>query len=483
MTRTTIVGEQRRDGQVLTGSFAGKWWLPKAKKKALFGVLSLAHDRLSLDLVGSYEPIQLMGSVTAYPVIHGTATDGKAFTLVNGLVVNESLNTRAFDVRATQLRPSAVLVGGHLADPVDARFGAAALELERMTAWASPSGFRREIKLTPDRHAKSFSFEYTVPDNVVAEIPGARITIGPGQQTVGDLIHEAGLRVAVEAQLTFERATTVDAISQAYLKPLEDLLVLATQLPTTLVSFRVSPSARAPFRWIEVIQQRLASDGAQSQRLTPHDALFLLPDLLDAAPDALARWFKAAAVLERPFELVSAVRSTPRLFLDHRFINAATAAESYHEARIGGAPFADDVWKQIVGAAVAAAPQELARLVRDRMSGMKKPSFRDRIEGLLERGGPELRSLLPDPAGVAKRASALRNPLAHGTKTGRTSRELFDATDELLLILEFHFLCEAGFSGEAAAARLRSASRSYSGLWLRSRDRDADGASGSAALG
>jgi hypothetical protein len=153
----------------------------------------------------------------------------------------------------------------------------------------------------------------------------------------------------------------------------------------------------------------------------------------------------------------------------------ATPAESYHETRFNGRSIPDDIWDMIVAAAMTATPDALLAQVRSRMAGMKKPSFPDRINGLVERGGEPLRSLLPDPEGVARRAVAIRNPLAHGTAAKASSREIVDPTDELLLLREFHFLCEAGFSQEQSAARLREASRSFSGLWPRRRHDETSG--------
>jgi hypothetical protein len=104
---------------------------------------------------------------------------------------------------------------------------------------------------------------------------------------------------------------------------------------------------------------------------------------------------------------------------------------------------------------------------------LKKTSFQDRISELIVSGGDPLRGLLPDPDGVSKRASRIRNPLAHGSAAKASSRQIFDATDELLLILEFHFLVDAGFPLDQAAERLRLGSRSHSGLWLRLREDEA----------
>jgi hypothetical protein len=65
------------------------------------------------------------------------------------MVVNETLNTAALDVPATTLRLGGVICGAHLADPVGARWSIASFELDRLTAWTSPTGFSRTIELTP----------------------------------------------------------------------------------------------------------------------------------------------------------------------------------------------------------------------------------------------------------------------------------------------------------------------------------------------
>jgi ApeA N-terminal domain 1 len=147
---------------------------------------------------------------------------------------------------------------------------------------------------------------------------------------------------------------------------------------------------------------------------------------------------------------------------------AATAAESYHEARFDGRVVSNEAWAAIVDAATGAATSaDLADQIRNRMAALNQPSLRDRIQDLVDRGGDPLRGLLPDPDGTAGRASRLRNKLSHGSSTNTRNREIFDTTDELLLVLEFHFLREAGFTDADAAARLKAASRSFSGLWLR----------------
>lgn len=455
---------------MLTGAFPGRWWRPGDRSHAVAGVLSLAYDGLALDLIGSFGRLEEIGKVSAFPVLHGTSTDGHDFTLVNALVANETLSMRALDMPATRLLPGSVLVGAHLDDPVQTEWRVASVELERITAFAAPAGFEQAIEVTEDNRLRTFGIRYTVPDSAEAAIPGAVLRIGPSQRTVGDLVHEAAIKVSVEALFELRVPAQFEELTHRFVSPLLNLVILATQKATALTTVRVAIDPKRPREWVEVVQRRNAPAGGRLKRLLPMDALFLLPDLLDAAPDALAHWFGLWPALERPLELVSAVHATPGLFLDHRFINVATAAESYHEQRIGGRAMPDDAWDAIVSAAVTAAPRSLADQVRSRMAGMKSPSFRDRINGLLERGGSDLRELLPDPERVAARAAAIRNPLAHGNAARASHREIFDATDELLLILEFHFLCDAGFTREQSAARLRAASESYSGLWLRRRD-------------
>jgi hypothetical protein len=101
------------------------------------------------------------------------------------------------------------------------------------------------------------------------------------------------------------------------------------------------------------------------------------------------------------------------------------------------------------------------------MSSMNVPSLRDRIQDLIERGGDPLRCLLPEPDTMARRASKIRNDLAHEGSTDASDQAVYDATEELLLVLDFHLLGEAGFQAEEIAHRMRQASRNYSGLWMR----------------
>ena len=454
---------------MLTGSFPGWWWQPEDPSDRVAGVLSLDYEGLSVDLIGSLSRLEDMGRVTAFPVLHGATTDGVLVTLMDSAVTRETLIMPALG-RSTRLQPGAALIGDHVADPQRGTWAGCSIELERMTAWASPFGFERSL-VNDGSRLNEASLRYDRPPSVDRQIPGAALSIGPKQTVSDDLVHEAKIVVTVEADFALDRPATLEEIYQRFFKPLLNLVILATQKPTSIISIRLAARAEAPRKWVEVVTRRPAPASEERQRLFPMDALFLLPDLLDASADALGLWYAAAAKVERAFDLVSAVRGTPRLFLDHRFLNAAIAVESYHEKRFGDRTMPKKAWDRIAVAAVEAAGNaELAVEIRNRMATLNKPSLRDRIQGLLDLGAQSLCELLPDPDGLATRASRLRNDLTHPGSIDARNDEIFDTTDELLLVLEFHFLREAGFSAEQAADRLKSASGSYSGLWLRRRE-------------
>ena len=459
---------QEHPCQVLTGSFPGTWWRPDHPDSRVAGVLTLDYDGISLELIGSFGTVEDMGRVRAYEFLHGVTTGGLLVTLMGCHVTNETLIMSAIGLRSTRLQPGAALIGDHVNDPQGASWRTCRIELERMTAWASPLGFERSLELTDSGHLKGASFRYEIPQSVVSRLPGATLSIRPRATTSGDLIHETRIAVEVEASFELDQPANLEEINQEFLKPLLNLVILATQKPTSIVKFCVAAAAGPPNRLVEVVMRRPAPASEDPRRLHSKNALFLLPDLLEASANGVALWYAAAAEVQRAFDLVFAVRNTPRLFLDHRFLNAATAAESYHEARFDRHTMPKKVWDTIVKAALGAAgTTELADQIQGRMAMLNKPSLRDRIEELIKRGGEPLRGLLPDPDGLASRAARLRNDLAHGSSATARNLELFDATDELLLVLEFHFLREAGFSAEGAADRLKAASSSYSGLWLR----------------
>jgi hypothetical protein len=454
---------------MLTGSFPGVWWQPENPDKRIAGVLSLDYEGLGVDLIGSFGRLEDMGRVTSYPVLHGTTTGGLFVTLMNAVITNESLIMSALGLRSTRLQPGAALIGGLIDDPHGGAWPNCSVELERMTAWASPPGFEHSLESRDGSHLKGASFRYDVPPSVELRIPGATLSIGPSQTISGDLIHEAKMAVTVDANFRLDRPATIEEIYQRFLKPLLNLVVLATQKPTSIITISLAAGDEAPRKWVEVVSRRPSPASEQRKRLLPMDALFLLPDLLEASADGVGLWYAAAEKVERAFDLVSAVRSTTSLFLDHRFLNAVTAAESYHEARFDRRTMSKEAWDKIVDAAAGAAPDELTEQIRNRIATLNKPSLRDRVQEIVNRGGEPLRGLLPDPDGLGLRASRLRNDLAHGGSIDARNDEIFDTTDELLLVLEFHFLREAGFSADQASDRLKAASGSYSGLWLRRR--------------
>ena len=400
----------------------------------------VGYDELSVDLIGSFTKLHESGHIATYPVLHGVTTSGLAVTLVNSQIAREGMVFGAAGIRHSSLQPAWALMGEHFTDPIRQTWRRCSIKLERMTAWASPLGLAQSIEKTADGHLKSLNLHYDVPGNVDLAIPGATLSIVPSQNIVGDFLHDATITVDVSAVFTMDEPATLEETDQRFIKPLLNLVVLATQRPTSLVTMDLAAEAETRTEtkqsWVEFVARRLAPALEEHKRLSPINALFLLPELLAAAADGVAQWYAAAVIVERAFDLVSVIRSTTSLYLDHRFLNAAIAAESYHQKRLA------------------------------RLAPLDKPSLKQRIQELVDWGADPLRGLLPDPNGLASRASRLRNALSHGS-TGTRNLGIFNTTDELLLVLEFHFLCEAGFSPTEAASRLRNASRSYSGLWLR----------------
>jgi hypothetical protein len=339
-----------------TGTLHGLWWLPEVPSTRVSGVLSLNHELLDLELIGAFGPLGEMGRVQGYPVVHGTTTDGLRVTLIDAIVTAERISSLATDVRSVRLRPSTALVGALLNDPVRAVWRVCSVELERLTAWTSPTGLRQQVRLTEDRHLQGASIEYEVPPPTEVALPGSTLTIGPAQSISGDRLHEARITITAQADFAFEACQTVDVIVQRYVKPLVYLVTLATQRPTATVTLRVAAEDAEVHDWVEVVAPRAAPSPDHRRALYPPDALFLLPDLLNTGPDAVARWYQAASRYESVLDLVSAVRSSARVFLDHRFLNTATAAEAYHEERYDGKAMASEDWKKVVEAAIGAAP-------------------------------------------------------------------------------------------------------------------------------
>src|SRR5450759_2266867 len=284
---------------MLTGSFPGVWWQPENPDKRIAGVLSLDYEGLGVDLIGSFGRLEDMGRVTSYPVLHGTPTGGLFVTLMNAVITNESLIMSALGLRSTRLQPGAALIGGLIDDPHGGAWPNCSVELERMTAWASPPGFEHSLESRDGSHLKGASFRYDVPPSVELRIPGATLSIGPSQTISGDLIHEAKMAVTVDANFRLDRPATIEEIYQRFLKPLLNLVVLATQKPTSIITISLAAGDEAPRKWVEVVSRRPSPASEQRKRLLPMDALFLLPDLLEASADGVGLWYAAADASRR----------------------------------------------------------------------------------------------------------------------------------------------------------------------------------------
>jgi hypothetical protein len=446
---------------MLTGTFLGRWWRPDAPEDWVGGVLTTGFDLVSLDLIGTLHNVAAILTGEPIPVVFGQTSDGREVTLADSAIMEEQIGGGGPTMR---LSPAVVLVGGHIEAPTESKWQISSVELEHMTAWASPEGFHRTIELSPERHLLRATLSYDVPATEEHVIRGGTLAVDPSQEIAGDLLHGARIAVTAKAEFSLAEPQTIHSISQSFIRPLVHLVTFATQMPASLLTFRVATDD-SPRSWVEVISRRRRPSGGDERRLSRHEALFLLPDLLSLDTAALAHWYEGEAKLGRTLDLLTAVLLSN--LLEHRFVNTAYAAEAFHEAQFDRRAMPAAIWQKIVEAAESAAPEPHRAAVRPRLAMLNKPSFRDRIQDLIGRGGDALTGLIPDSEGVPERASQLRNRLVHPHTGSRDDDAIFDATDELLLVLEFHLLLVAGFSNDQAAERLRAASRSYNGLWLR----------------
>ena len=68
--------------------YRGVWWLPENPKNQLTGELTYDRDEgISLELVGSFRPLETIGGNEAFQVevILGITTDGKRCTLLQNV--------------------------------------------------------------------------------------------------------------------------------------------------------------------------------------------------------------------------------------------------------------------------------------------------------------------------------------------------------------------------------------------------------------
>ncbi len=387
----------------------------------------------------------------SHPVVHGDLVDGTSVTLLNCDQLHrdsvlDSTSRATYGCRF-------YMRGAHV--EADERFSLVEFGLSSLADWISQRGFNVHSDFKEDHVV--YSAATRAPFQAVAETTRGTLTFysgstfqaGPQSAEFGTV---AGVRVVPQ------EAVTLGEVFALYVRPLQDLITIATGEPQDVHPLRVTPMRSVgrgenpsnPHDWVSVTFPRWADAPPSDEVRFSGEMLFSLSDLLSSLSDSLDLWFHLDDQIHEVRTLVTGPSYRSGMFADQRFLYAAHAIETYHRRRIGGTERSKEAHRELIRIIEDAIPPEHRSWTKDRLAWSNELSLLRRIQDLRGLVCPRLESLLACASDWERWVKDTRNFYTHFTRSRRAriaeGKQLVGLTESLLLVIDDLLLRELGLS-------------------------------------
>lgn len=438
----------------------GLWWLPGDEKKVFGGILSFSNtDGLELKLFGAFKELPDIGSTSEYELIFGLA-NGKQITLFDCMESGTRLTVPGMLTQRFWAR--AGCIGRHLAPLAQQRFHKVNVQYSHLAEWTQSSGFETDWKTSKD-DLKEYHLKFSYPAEVQANTDAGKISISYGFEYRPNAISEITLRQSVHFRVEPTEALTFDAMLNQFVRPLQNLLTLATRKANSVTGVSMFPVHEdvaasegvrdSPIEFL--YQQSFRPDSQPEKTLTPYDMLFSLPDINDRFNHTIQSWFRVADELDSVCSLFFGLRYASRVYSEWEFLNLAQAAESYHRRRFKSRVLSDKEHRTRTKAILQSVPEEHRSWLKDKLTHSNEPTLRERLRELISSTSHIVGPLLQDKEDFIKKVADTRNYLTHYDPRLRKkmpeARQLYTLQLVLTFVIETLLLNELGFSLERSA--------------------------------
>jgi hypothetical protein len=331
-------------------------------------------------------------------------------------------------------------------------------EFDCLNAWAGPPS------LTAPTGKTRFELRFENVDLAEADVCGVRVRLiaAIAGTAGGDLVHVDQRAIfAIDTPKCGWRSVLND-----WVRPLQDLLILALGRPVRLTKLYLRPDGAAPRRGLaeasfQAIQAAPGPSPTQSRILSYNaPTLMTFEDSPLAFGDLLPRWFNLRSEMDDVFILLHAADYAPFMFSQHRYLSTFQSAEALarhhgltrektkheHAARV----------ESIISAARDAIVDDASvqwahRVLKQRND---KP-LSDQIRELVESTGEVGVSVLTASPDFGQAAAGWRAGVSHpGGGRARDPVERYWHGEVLRWIVRARILIDLGISPEEVARRV-----------------------------
>jgi hypothetical protein len=283
-----------------------------------------------------------------------------------------------------------------------------------------------QLTFPPDR----VTIEFDRPHDETVEIGSQEeLTLVSKLSMGGDYITKTSLDQGTYLELKYPAAQPLDKIL-GDVKYLQDLLTLATNGPTAPLEITLWRAGKEMKYYAGRLAERVRLDAPQSAGRI----LFELSDI--GGLPTIARWVNVARKYHIVMGSLLSIRYASGLYVENRFNNVISAAETFHRARFSNQIRPRAEFRRFSRELVAAVPQESQDWLRAQIQHANEPRLRDRLTEMAAYAGDAFAAVYDEPEPWVKVVTEIRNRLTHHDER----RVLLLETGDLYFLTESVFM-------------------------------------------
>lgn len=452
--------------------YSGSWWLPHSQKQVTGDLTFSNQDGLRLDLHDflvegrSFFENAKDKRLSEFPIVLGMTKDGKLITLCDCVEVSVSMTVKnigegSISYSFAAYDAQAALVGAHFTDTQEMRFHRADIQYDYLPDFVRKHGFIINFET---KEGQEYQYTYEYPSRVVATTSRGSVCISYTFHQGGNPLNGLILRQSTALEIRPQKELTLKDMDLQYLKPLQDLISLATNRANSITDLLVYSKEKVETVMnrtlevpIEVAFQQVQYGQRQENLLPTSKLLFTLKDqvISDRFSEIIDRWLNhtnITAELKDVFYLFFSVLYDPDLSPDMEFLSLAFAAELYHRRRFSNELLPENEHKERKKSIINGAPEEHRRWLKDVLGFSNEPRFKNRVDELVEMTKPVVSPIFSDKDYFVKKVKDTRNYLVHKNpklkKKAAEGEELYWTTKTLKYLVQTCLLVEVGLTSE-----------------------------------
>lgn len=397
----------------------GIFWLPGRESERIAGRLTFdAAEGSSLALLGAFGGIQAQLNAGPSTIrIHGIA--GKRYLTLDQCFIKSGAVD--FPGIARQNYYVGSIITNYLFGENELlNFDKFSVSFDQLPAWVRRSGVSVELKApSADEHPDHLTIVFDEQqDDIVAFGDGEELRLGSTWSLSGDNITETYLRQGCYLKVVYPQAKplteTLDDV-----KFLQDLLTLTTAAPAVPLQIslwrkdimrELRPGESVP-QDMDFYAGQLAERVRLNESQSPGHVLFQFQEI--GGLHTIARWLEVARNYKVVLGSLLSIRYTSGLYVENRFHNVLSAAESFHRLRFSNEVVPKDEFKQFRRELVRAVPKEHRNWLGNQLQYSNEPRLRSRLAEMATYAGEAFKAVHSEPNDWVAVVTESRNRLVH----------------------------------------------------------------------